>query len=163
VIDVGGQKNERKKWRTAFDDITAVVFLVAVSEFDTDMRERKVPKNRMVDALECFEETLAEWPDSESPDIILFLNKSDQLQEKLSSGKDIRMCEALNDYQGSQSLEEVCDFIGKKFVERIPKEKKREVYVKPTTATDCQMMSDVLKVVTTAAMRKTMRAAYDEW
>jgi len=55
VIDVGGQKNERSKWLHAFDDVTAVIFLVGTSEFDQKMREEKLGKNRMVDALECFE------------------------------------------------------------------------------------------------------------
>ena len=137
--------------------------MVAASEFDTDMRERKVPKNRMVDTLECFEEIFTLFPEEDGPDVILFLNKMDQFKEKIKAGKSITECPALEGYDGDGSLESMCDFIGGKFLERIPQAQKREVYVKPTTATDIQQMAAVLKVVTAAGMRKNMRAAYEEW
>jgi len=34
VIDVGGQRSERKKWLHCFQDVTAVVFVAAVSEYN---------------------------------------------------------------------------------------------------------------------------------
>lgn len=33
-IDVGGQRNERRKWIHCFDKVTAILFVSAVSEFD---------------------------------------------------------------------------------------------------------------------------------
>ena len=167
VVDVGGQKNERKKWKGAFDGLTAVVFMVAASEFDTDMRERKVPKNRMVDALECFEEIFSHFPEENPPHVIVFLNKIDQFREKIESGERIQQCSALEDYAGDpHSVDAMVEFIGGKFLERIPATQRQEVgevYVKPTIATDPKLMGSILKVVTTAAMRKDMHIAYEEW
>ena len=58
-------------------------------------------------------------------------------------------------------MESVCDFIGKKFLARIPKEKCRELTVKWTVATDRRLMLDIVKIITAAAMRKNMKAIED--
>jgi hypothetical protein len=34
IYDVGGQRNERRKWIHCFDDVTAVIFVAAISEYD---------------------------------------------------------------------------------------------------------------------------------
>lgn len=34
MYDVGGQKNERKKWIHCFDDVSAILFVAALSEYD---------------------------------------------------------------------------------------------------------------------------------
>lgn len=38
VFDVGGQRNERRKWIHCFDNVTAVIFVTAISEFDQARR-----------------------------------------------------------------------------------------------------------------------------
>ncbi|XP_021355712.1 guanine nucleotide-binding protein G(i) subunit alpha-like isoform X2 [Mizuhopecten yessoensis] len=39
LIDVGGQRSERKKWINCFDDVTAIFFIVAMNEYDLVLRE----------------------------------------------------------------------------------------------------------------------------
>lgn len=34
MMDVGGQRSERKKWIHCFDNVTAVLFVVAISGYD---------------------------------------------------------------------------------------------------------------------------------
>jgi hypothetical protein len=34
MYDVGGQRNERKKWIHCFENVTAVIFVAAISEYD---------------------------------------------------------------------------------------------------------------------------------
>jgi hypothetical protein len=50
MYDVGGQKNERKKWIHCFDNVTAVIFVAAISEYDQCLYEDG-STNRMVSAL----------------------------------------------------------------------------------------------------------------
>ncbi len=39
VVDVGGQRSERKKWIHCFEDVTAILFFVALSAYDLGLRE----------------------------------------------------------------------------------------------------------------------------
>jgi guanine nucleotide-binding protein subunit alpha len=39
LFDVGGQRSERKKWIHCFENVTALVFLVALSEYDQMLYE----------------------------------------------------------------------------------------------------------------------------
>lgn len=34
MVDVGGQRSERRKWIHCFENVTSVMFLVAISEYD---------------------------------------------------------------------------------------------------------------------------------
>lgn len=47
MFDVGGQRNERKKWIHCFDGVNAVIFVAALSEFDQMLFEDE-GMNRMV-------------------------------------------------------------------------------------------------------------------
>lgn len=35
LFDVGGQRSERRKWLNIFDSVTALVFLIAISECES--------------------------------------------------------------------------------------------------------------------------------
>jgi len=39
LVDVGGQSSQRKKWIHCFDSVLAVLFLVAMSEYDLVLAE----------------------------------------------------------------------------------------------------------------------------
>lgn len=39
LVDVGGQRSERKKWIHCFQDVTAIIFVVALSEYDLGLAE----------------------------------------------------------------------------------------------------------------------------
>ena len=34
MVDVGGQRSERRKWIHCFENVTSIIFLVALSEYD---------------------------------------------------------------------------------------------------------------------------------
>lgn len=39
MFDVGGQRSERKKWIHCFDKVTAIIFCVALSDYDLVLAE----------------------------------------------------------------------------------------------------------------------------
>ena len=81
MYDVGGQRNERKKWIHCFEGVTAVIFVAAISEYDQTLFEAD-SVNRMVEALDLFEE-ICGIPYFVDSSIILFLNKCDLFEEKV--------------------------------------------------------------------------------
>ncbi|TRZ02868.1 hypothetical protein DNTS_026733 [Danionella cerebrum] len=83
IVDVGGQKSERRKWIHCFENVTSLIFLASLSEYDQVLEENN-KENRMRESLSLFYTTIhSAWFASSS--IILFLNKMDILEEKIQS------------------------------------------------------------------------------
>jgi len=83
MVDVGGQRSERRKWLHCFGDVTAVIFLVAMNEYDMVLEEDN-KTNRMEESLKLFQKlTGSQWFDNVS--FILFLNKSDLFADRIKS------------------------------------------------------------------------------
>ncbi|NXG69884.1 GNA13 protein, partial [Baryphthengus martii] len=81
MVDVGGQRSERKRWFECFDSVTSILFLVSSSEFDQVLMEDR-QTNRLTESLNIFE-TIVNNRVFSNVSIILFLNKTDLLEEKV--------------------------------------------------------------------------------
>jgi len=81
IIDVGGQRNERKKWLNCFSTVEAVIFLAALNEYDQVLEEDPTT-NRMVESLKLWK-VLTNSAFFINTPFILFLNKSDLFQKKI--------------------------------------------------------------------------------
>jgi len=83
MVDVGGQRSERRKWLHCFADVTAVIFLVALNEYDMVLEEDN-KTNRMEESLKLFQKLSgSQW--FEKTAFILFLNKSDLSEQKIKT------------------------------------------------------------------------------
>lgn len=144
MYDVGGQRNERKKWIHCFDNVTALIFVGAISEYDQVLYEDK-HQNRLIEAFDLFEEICnSKWFKDTS--IILFLNKRDLFEEKYLQNKvplnvtglfpDAPECEP--DYQVATDWI-VSVFLGR----RDENNKDKEIYHHITCATDSENVSTV--------------------
>lgn len=80
-LDVGGQRNERRKWIHCFADVTSVIYVAAISEYDQVLFE-KDDQNRLIESIEQFRE-LSNLPVFAQTAFILFLNKYDLFVEKI--------------------------------------------------------------------------------
>eukprot|EP01124_Arcella_intermedia_P003358 TRINITY_DN1183_c0_g1_i1.p1 TRINITY_DN1183_c0_g1~~TRINITY_DN1183_c0_g1_i1.p1 ORF type:complete len:368 (-),score=69.60 TRINITY_DN1183_c0_g1_i1:110-1129(-) len=81
VIDVGGQRSERRKWIHCFDGVSAVLFCASLADYDLPLREDP-RQNRLTEAISLFGEVC----NSETflqRTLIFFLNKTDLLVNKL--------------------------------------------------------------------------------
>ncbi len=82
IIDVGGQKGEREKWMDYFQNNHAVIFFVALSEYDQKLAEDN-STNRMSESLKLFADVCNhQWFADAS--VVLFLNKSDVFAQKIT-------------------------------------------------------------------------------
>ena len=85
MFDVGGQRDERRKWIQCFNDVTAIIFVASSSSYNMVLREDP-SQNRLRESLELFRSI---WNNRwlRTISVILFLNKQDLLEEKIRSGK----------------------------------------------------------------------------
>jgi len=111
LVDVGGQRSERRKWIHCFDEVTAIFFIVAISEFDQKIREDETT-NRMREAFHLFQEVCA-YETFSKTSIILFLNKSDLFEEKI--GRLVKMSDFLTEYQGGNDKESCIKWLTQQF------------------------------------------------
>ena len=90
LVDIGGQRNERKKWLYQFDEVTAVIWVTALNHYNSVLFEDE-SRNAMHDAIEAFDMYVnrVEFYDSE---IILFLNKSDLFTECIENKISLSVC-----------------------------------------------------------------------
>lgn len=85
MFDVGGQRDERRKWIQCFNDVTAIIFVTACSSYNMVLREDPT-QNRLRESLDLFKSI---WNNRwlRTISVILFLNKQDLLAEKIKAGK----------------------------------------------------------------------------
>ena len=60
-MDVGGQRSERKKWIHCFEDVTAILFFVALSAYDMGLREDGVVVRVGKGGVDSVREEWREW------------------------------------------------------------------------------------------------------
>lgn len=130
LVDVGGQRNERKKWIHCFQDVTAIIYCCAMNEYDLLLEEDSFT-NRMHESLTVFEEILNN-PFFVNTPIILFLNKRDLFDEKIQR-IDLNCCFPV--YDGGLNKEKGAQYIKKKFLEKNVI-KARELFAHFTCATE---------------------------
>ncbi|KAH8415992.1 hypothetical protein KR222_006171 [Zaprionus bogoriensis] len=120
IIDVGGQKAERRKWIHCFDYVNLLMFVAAISEYDQTLAESQgvvsstmsilirlkiiqtlflcLLQSRIHESKRVFREILSsEWFLDTA--VVLFLNKIDQLDKKIM---DKHLVDYLPDYDGPQ-------------------------------------------------------------
>lgn len=141
MFDVGGQRSERKKWIHCFENVTTILFLVAISEYDQLLFEDETV-NRMQEALTLFDSICnSRWFVKTS--IILFLNKIDRFKEKLPVSP---MKNYFPDYEGGADYAAACDYILNRFVSLNQAEQK-QIYTHFTCATDTTQIRFVMAAV----------------
>lgn len=140
MIDVGGQRSERKKWMNCFNDVKAIIFLVAISEYDQYLQECD-KSNRLIESKNVFSSiSNYEWFNNTS--IVLFLNKIDLLKEKIMYSD---LATFFPDYTGpKQDYLAAREFIAQIFEKLMPS---RRLYKHFTCATDTANIKVVFAVV----------------
>jgi len=150
MVDVGGQRSERKKWIHCFQEVTAVIFCVALSEYDLQLYEDE-NVNRMHESLRLFREICnSEWFCDTAQ--ILFLNKRDIFEEKIGK-TDLSVC--FSEYKGGKVFKSAVQYIQEQFLAQNENAKK-PIYPHVTCATDTENITVVFNAVKDIVLRKAL-------
>ncbi|XP_050951293.1 guanine nucleotide-binding protein subunit alpha-15.1 isoform X1 [Labeo rohita] len=150
IVDVGGQKSERRKWIHCFENVTSLIFLASLSEYDQVLEENN-KENRMKESLSLFYTTIhSPWFATAS--IILFLNKMDILEEKVKASDLKTYFTGFNGKKGD--TDDAMDYISELYLEQSLNRTTRArkyIYRHFTCATDTdnirKVFDDVKKTV----------------
>ncbi|KAM9516878.1 guanine nucleotide-binding protein subunit alpha-14-like [Salvelinus alpinus] len=151
LVDVGGQRSERRKWIHCFERVTSIIFLVALSEYDQVLYE-SANVNRLEESKALFT-TIITYPWFQESSIILFLNKTDLLEEKIYHSN---LADYFPAFKGPRKDAESA----KKFILNMYKEQHmghhKSLYNHFTCATDTENIRVVFKAVKDTIFRENM-------
>jgi len=139
VVDVGGQRNERKKWIHCFDDVRCVLFIDNLAGYNQVLFEDST-KNRMHESLELFNKVTYNKIFESTP-IFLFLNKKDLFEAMI---KEVDMNVAFPEYKGGKDVNNALEFIQTQFKRQLPPKK------------------DVNIQIVSACFKREIRVAFEE-
>lgn len=151
MVDVGGQRSERKKWMHCFQDVTAVLFVVALSEYDLKLYEDN-STNRMFESLKLFKE-ICNSPWLANTAVILFLNKSDLFRQKIAK-VDLNVC--FPEYKAGPNFLSACEFVQEKFLS-LNTNPSKPIYPHTTCATDTENITVVFNAVKDIIIRNVFQ------
>jgi len=152
MFDVGGQRSERRKWIHCFENVTAVVFCVGLSEYDQVLLEDET-QNRMKEALDLFNEICnSRW--FEKTSIILFLNKKDLFEEKIKK-VDLKVC--FPAYNGGCDYNKAVQYIENEFKKLNQRSDVKQVYAHHTCATDTNNVKFVFDAIRDIILQGNLR------
>uniref|UniRef100_A0A0R3RTV1 Guanine nucleotide-binding protein G(Q) subunit alpha n=1 Tax=Elaeophora elaphi TaxID=1147741 RepID=A0A0R3RTV1_9BILA len=150
MIDVGGQRSERRKWIHCFDDVSMVLFVVAMSDFDQPDPEDE-SQNRMRQSQRIFK-TIAQSDYFKNSSIVLFLNKYDIFQEKIRCSS-LKKC--WPEYNGDNSLEDCTKYLENQFQRCVSNKQRYFAFV--TTATDTKNIDLVFSLAVAHALDRNLK------
>jgi GTPase SAR1 family protein len=142
LVDVGGQRSERRKWMHCFENVTALIFCVSLSGYDLKLYEDEAT-NRMHEALQLFSKTITNVWFHNTP-VILFFNKYDIFQKKI---KTVPLSVCFPKYEGpAGDIDNAFTFIEQQFLNENDNPQK-PIYSHKTTATDTSNIQAVFNAV----------------
>eukprot|EP01130_Rhizamoeba_saxonica_P006566 TRINITY_DN2616_c0_g1_i1.p1 TRINITY_DN2616_c0_g1~~TRINITY_DN2616_c0_g1_i1.p1 ORF type:complete len:207 (-),score=36.34 TRINITY_DN2616_c0_g1_i1:29-649(-) len=153
-VDVGGQRSERRKWIHCFDNCTAVLFFVALNEYDMTLYE-DTSVNRMRESMELFDQ-ICNGPYFMDTDIILFLNKEDLFRKKI---KRVNITTCFPEYTGRQNFEDASQYILEQFLD-LRNDPQKAVYYHITTATDTENIRFVFNSVRSMIIEQNLKVNF---
>ncbi|XP_076260397.1 G protein alpha q subunit isoform X3 [Rhynchophorus ferrugineus] len=152
MVDVGGQRSERRKWIHCFENVTSIIFLVALSEYDQILFESE-NENRMEESKALFK-TIITYPWFQHSSVILFLNKKDLLEEKIMYS---HLVDYFPEYDGPQrDAIAAREFILRMFVDLNP-DSEKIIYSHFTCATDTENIKFVFAAVKDTILQSNLR------
>jgi len=158
LLDVGGQRTERRKWVHFFDTVGAVIYVASLDEYDLPSPEDP-SQSRMQESLKVFDEVI-NLPTFDPICKILFLNKIDLFKLKI---KNRPLKSIFKEYNGTPGYEQSMTFIQDLYLARVKAPKKifvetkiTKLFVHYTCALDTKGMKFVFDSMVQSIMERQM-------
>ena len=150
IVDVGGQRSERRKWIHSFEAVNMLLFFVSLGEYDQKLEED--PRvNRMSESIRLFSEIVtSKW--FASVPLALILNKRDILLQKIQV-RDLRC--AFPEYAGGLDYDNAVHFITDKFKQLCSPQ--TDLFIHVTCATDSNCIKDVFQNLATSILSNSLQ------
>ncbi|KAH9960924.1 G-alpha-domain-containing protein [Russula dissimulans] len=158
LYDVGGARGQRHTWVPYFEEANAIIFVAPISAFDQYLDED--PRtNRIDDSLQLFTAICSNQL-LKNLHLVLFLNKTDILQNKLANGARVR--KYITSYGNRPNdYETVVNYFRAHFlqVHRKNNEKKRVLYSHLTNVVDVKATRSIIANVRDSIFRDYLKSA----
>jgi len=156
IVDVGGQRSERRKWMNCFSGVTGLIFVASLTAYNQVLYEDE-SVNRLTESLMLFKNIFAEDTFDEAC-IVLFLNKADLFQEMIKT-KPLKEC--FDDYKGNETEQEQYSYISnlyeKQAVRTIEgKQVQKQVFIHKTCATNTDQMKVIFHAVNQTVIHRML-------
>mmetsp|Transcript_18331 Transcript_18331/g.29047 ORF Transcript_18331/g.29047 Transcript_18331/m.29047 type:complete len:394 (-) Transcript_18331:451-1632(-) len=161
IIDVGGQRSQRRKWIHCFEHVVAVIFVADMSCYDEVMVE-DIEANAMQDQCLLFND-LCNNVSLAKTTMIVFLNKRDLFKEKYVDKKvSLTVCPQFSDFcddgDDDFNYEKAAPYVQNAFLQ-LNETPDREVFMHVTCATDKdniqKVFTDVQLVIISNALDRS--------
>ncbi|KAH3902487.1 guanine nucleotide-binding protein subunit alpha SCDLUD_000064 [Saccharomycodes ludwigii] len=150
IYDVGGQRNERKKWIHSFDKVSIILFCVSLSEYDQTLAEDS-STNRLEESLVLFDSLVnSRWFTNCS--VILFLNKIDLFADKITK---VPLSNYFPDYTGGPDINKAAKYILWRFLQL--NKVNLNIYPHITQATDTSNIQLVFAAVKETVLENSLK------
>ncbi|KAJ3423963.1 guanine nucleotide-binding protein g(o) subunit alpha [Anaeramoeba flamelloides] len=146
IVDVGGQRSERRKWIHQFDDVFLLIYVVAINEYNQYLYEDE-STNRLQESLKVFNKISNNEYFRHTNCVVLF-NKMDLFTEKILKF-DLNVC--FREYKHGLDIEKARLYIEKKFVKKA-KNKNRRIFIHYS----CAIYTENIEFVFNAVQRTVL-------
>eukprot|EP01083_Nonionella_stella_P008295 23869_1 len=140
LVDVGGQRTERRKWIQCFEDVLGILFCIALSGYDQVLWEDN-NVNRFEEALGLLDRMCNDdkYKPLRKAKFIIFLNKRDIFREKIGKVP----FKYTNEFGPSSNYEDIIQWIKDKIKNF---DLNRSFYFNVTCATDTEDVARVFQI-----------------
>jgi len=154
ILDVGGQRTERRKWIHCFADrVHAIIYVAALDEFDV-VEPEEPSLSKMEESLAVFEKVM-DMEIYQEICVLLFLNKIDLFKTKI---QQVDMSKTFPEYKGGPDFDKSVEFINQLYLNRVTK-RKEPVYVHATCAINSRQISEIFEQVMNTIYKARLRAS----
>merc|ERR1719245_387993 len=151
IVDVGGQRSERRKWINCFEDVRGLIFVVSLIAYNQVLYEDE-ETNRMVESLNLFKETLTgkRGLNFKNTCLVIFFNKNDLFHEMI---KDFPITTCFPKYKGELTEDAQYEYIRQLYQAQVPN---RTMFFHRTCATNTNQIEVIFSAVNLTIIKRAL-------